>query len=199
MPGFIYLDELIYGKEWENKLQIHCKINAKTLKRICQANTQRQHINTSTNSSETLVPDATISQTLTGEFHTWKSFSMYVPKPGLPSDDLGPSELAWIKDRIKEETKEPELKLRYFKNQDLFLRSWVSQFHRFDSVHCTSRLASLVPELFQDSKRVLGMIHTSFEIKKKNQHSLKISLVNYNSSVDYKGQQFPIQDCPTLV
>lgn len=62
-----------------------------------------------------------MQQTLTGEFHTWKSFSMFVPKPGLPSDDLGPSESDRIKDRIKEETKEPELKLRYFKNQDLFL------------------------------------------------------------------------------
>ena len=48
---------------------------------------------------------------------------MFVPKPGLPSGDLGPSESNRIKDRIKEETKEPELKLRYFKNQDLFLGS----------------------------------------------------------------------------
>jgi len=121
---------------------------------------------------------------------------MFVPKTGLPSDDLGPSESAWIKDRIKEETKEPELKLRYFKNQDLFLQSWVSQFHKSDSVHYTSMLASLVLEVFQDSKRVLDMMHTSIGIK-KNQNSLKLSLINYNSSVDYKGQQFPIQDCLT--
>lgn len=44
--GFIYLDELIYGKELEDKpsdvtQQIHCKIHAKTLKGIC-AHTQKQ-------------------------------------------------------------------------------------------------------------------------------------------------------------
>ena len=100
---------------------------------------------------------------------------MFVPKTGLPSDDLGPSESAWIKDRIKEETKEPELKLRYFKNQDLFLQSWVSQFHKSDSVHYTSMLASLVLEVFQDSKRVLDMMHTSIGIKKKSKFLKVIS------------------------
>lgn len=44
--GFIDLDELIYGKELEDKpsavtQQIHCKIHAKTLKGIC-AHTQNQ-------------------------------------------------------------------------------------------------------------------------------------------------------------
>ena len=39
---------------------------------------------------------------------------MLVAKPGLPSDALGLSESALIKDRIKEEIKEPELELRFF-------------------------------------------------------------------------------------
>lgn len=62
----------------------------------------------------------------------------------------------------------------------------------------TSALASPVPEKLQASKRVPCMkeIHSSaVGMFLKNQHSLKMSPINYNSSVDYKEKQFPIQDC----
>lgn len=148
---------------------------------------------TSMNSAKTLVRDPTRSQTLTGGLNTWEA--LLTSAKACPS--LGCSWTAGISTGIAERKKKPKNQLwnsGVLKTKNhLFLQSGVSLLH---PGLCVGHLQAgpPKPEPFRDSKRVLRVTeHSSIGIKTK-QHSLKMPLINYNSSVDYKGKQFPIQD-----